>query len=532
MKSSFPKTKLFTTSAKTDVVTSNYPEALLEITGLMPIRLKDLVSIGIKKSRAEVAQVVTIGGTTDPTIAYSKKYTIGIRTTTGKYQSNTDSKYTEFSAVISASQGSAALDRQAIYDKLTSAINASTLNVTASAGSSGNGMTITDGSYFDGTHNANYLFSGLGKSDIRLLYDADNDGGFVHATHFEITTAAVYPVGIGADLQQMGGGIGVYGDQASGSIAFKNALSSAVSGQLYNLFTFRSIVKVNTDIAAGGGWEIIDQECYVDNGTGSATTNLAGYQAFELEIERILYGTVLKAPNSIAAFFGEQPQRQLGIGGLPTGTAGDENMYSWPTEGTSLIHSVLGTQTDVYVLVDADGLILDQDAADNDGMEFHPAYGATSPFRAVVGKGSFSVRTRVTVADVSDADELMIGFRSAVAVQANVTGYDDIIAININAGDILMSTEDANSGTRTNTDTTINLADLGVVELEVRLYANGTTKFLVNDIDYSYLITSPVTHTAGQALIPFIRCLNVAASLPGASFRKLLYINGIIERNA
>lgn len=530
MQKAYPKTALFTTSAKNTVVVGGGSNPTINILGLNPMRISDIANIGIKKSRAAVGQVYTIGGDT-PTLTVGNIYKIAMKRQVAKSQSNFEDYNKVFKVTLDSDKGSAVLNRTHVYAQLASQINLDTsVNITAVA-TAGTSLVLTEDptKYFSGVHNA--ATSGRGANEIKVTRDAN--GGFADSSLVQ-TTAPVYAAGQGADLLKMGAGQGVYGHLVSEAIEGKEALSGASTGQTYNSFVFTSIVPHNSGHGGVAAWNVVTQELYVDNGEGDSATNLAGYRAFELEIERIIYGEIWgSAPGTIGAIFkgATAPSRLGEAGGLPTGSAGDENVYHFADQGVSLMQSILGTQTDLYSQLEADGLRLTQDAADNDGMEFHPQYHASSPYIVTVQSGTYSVRAQIKVGDVSDADEIMIGFRSAVAVQANVTGYDDIIALNIDLGDVQMITEDANSGTRAVTDSLINVADAGVVDLEVRLNNDGTTEFLINDVDYSNLITTPVTHTAGQTLIPFMRCLNAAAGDPEADVAKFFFVNDILARD-
>jgi hypothetical protein len=533
MKSEYAKTDLLTTSAVTSIVELGGASPSFKVGALNPIRFADLASVTFKKGRAEVAKVETIGAD-DPTIAFDgTKYIIEIYNPLDRNQSVHDDVPKKYVASISASVGTAADNRTAIWTILANKINSDTSNgVTAAIVGGDAGMTITDdGSYLSGRHNAQY--GGKFATSIKLVKD-NNGGGFVDATSRSITTEAVYALGVGADLITAGTRIGPFGHLALESTVQNDALNNAVSGQLYNFFGFQSVQPVNYSIGGSvAALQFIYQDVWVDNGEGSSTANLAGYSAFELKLERIVYNVLYKdSPSSIVGFFAGSiaPTMTKAIGGLPTGTAGDENVYHWADQNVSLMQSILGTQTILYSSTYNTGLRLEQDIVDNDGMEFHTSYGSNSPYLITVGSGSYSIRAKMSIGTVGSCDEIYVGFRSAVAVSAAVTGYDDIIALNVDNGDVEMITEDANSGTRAVTDSTVDVADGETVYLEVQLKDDGTTRFLINDVDYSSLIASPVTHTAGQTLIPFVRVLQDASASSDVDLASLIVVPDIINR--
>lgn len=535
MKEVYAKVDLLTTSSVTDIVELGGMSPSFKVGGLNAIRFADLASVTFKKAKAEVAKVETIG-TTTPTIVAGEKYIITIYNPLNTTQSTYDDAPKKYTASLATLSGVAATDRQNIYNILTQKINDDPTNgVVASAGSGGTGMTITDdGNYLSGAHNE--AFGGKYATSIQLIPDEDG-AGFTDATHRVVTTPAQYAIGVGTTLAKWGTTVGPYGWLALESQVQSSELNNAVSGQLYNFFGFESVQPVNYDIKAGvSALNVLYQNIWVDNGEGSSTTNLAGYRAFEYKLERIVYNTLYKnSPSSLIGFFAGsiEPAKLKGDGGLPTGTAGDENVYHFADQNLALMQSILGTQTILYSPIVATGLRLTQDAADNDGMEFHPSYDASSPHLITVGSGTYSIRARVQIGDISDTDEVHIGFREAVAVEATFTGYEDYAALAIDAtdGSLKMRARDA-AGTAKSTDTAINWADGGVHYLEVRLHDDGTTEFLVDDVDYTHLIAAAdvITHTAGQTLIPYIRVLNAAAGDPEVDFANLLVIPDIINR--
>lgn len=205
--------------------------------------------------------------------------------------------------------------------------------------------------------------------------------------------------------------------------------------------------------------------------------------------------------------------------GLPTGTTGDEN-YLITGNGNYFQFHILGTQTILYPTWVQDVSFLPvQDAVDNDGAEWTNGITANSKSAFVVGTDdAFHFRMKLAMADISQYDEIDIGFRKAEAYQADIDNYDELAALNLNLtggdpGDI-QGIQILNGGATDEDDTTDTLADGITVEIEVRVSAAGVVTYL---IDGSAPTTAPTSFTfdTGEVVIPFFHYLidNTAASV-------------------
>jgi hypothetical protein len=138
------------------------------------------------------------------------------------------------------------------------------------------------------------------------------------------------------------------------------------------------------------------------------------------------------------------------------------------------------------------GALVTLDAADNDGFGMDLGYGAAgsevpnSMGAFTVGTDpAFFVRVKLMVADVSDSDQIAVGFvKGGWPVDGLLDTYTDYAVLNIDNGDIKAETR-VNSGTAGAVDTTQNVIDHAsdednAVTLEVRVNAGGVVKFLVN----------------------------------------------------
>lgn len=171
------------------------------------------------------------------------------------------------------------------------------------------------------------------------------------------------------------------------------------------------------------------------------------------------------------------------------------------------------------------GALLVVDAAGDDGIGLDLGYGAASSEDAnsrgafVVGtEEAFFLRVKLMIADVSDSDQVAVGFvKGGWPADGLIDTYTDFALFNIDNGDIKIETR-LNSGTASETDTTDDVADHGssednAVELEVRVDAGGVVTFLVDG-------AAPTTNVTGfefddDTVNAVVLCINDAAGDPG-----------------
>ena len=220
----------------------------------------------------------------------------------------------------------------------------------------------------------------------------------------------------------------------------------------------------------------------------------------------------LKESNLIQEFFDVNPLCGAKLGaGAATGTAGDENIC---VLGASLWeYHILGTQTIVAPSMGVGGLDISLDAADNDGAEFCLGINAANKGVFTVGiDAAFYAKMTFAIADVSDTDDCVFGFRKVEAYQANVDDYDEMAALNVNAGNILFNNI-LNGGATTETDTTNDWADTETHTLEVLVSAAGVVTYKIDGS--APTVTSAFTFDDAEVVVPFFFFLHAAASTAG-----------------
>jgi hypothetical protein len=526
MQTDLTKVNLLTTSDKNDILVSG---GVIKVSGLRDIRLADLISLDIRNQQDEVVQVMTIGGTTDPTITASTKYIVKVGNTRKRNEGAQDSFRTYAYTSPATLTGTAADDRQDVYDNLATLINNDTsADWSANAGSGGTSMTITD--------DADYYKNGR-KGASSVFTPKNSDGtGFIQATHLEESTSAVYAFGVGADIAAKAPVIDPVTGNVIGSpdeeLVFDDA-SGAVTGQDYTGFYFTSIVRANVMTGINGEVYIRhNQLLFVDNGAGTDTTNATGYAATLREAERLAYGFYANDPSSLVLMMEETSLLFDDDGvGAPSNGAGDENLAL--IEGQMLrYHCIGGTATDPVGSLGTVGFDMDRGTpTNNEGLELSADISALNTKEFTVGQTECSFRAEITIADVSGTDDFLVGFRKKEAYQAAVDDYDEMAAFNIGAGAAgRVNTETIlNNAATTTTDTTLtDWADTETHTLEVRVDLDGNVTYLYDDAEPTTV--AAFAFDADEVIIPFIHHLEAADLSGGVDISKWYSIPAIIRR--
>ncbi len=157
----------------------------------------------------------------------------------------------------------------------------------------------------------------------------------------------------------------------------------------------------------------------------------------------------------------------------------------------------------------SDGLVLVHDTADNDGISMtlgrHQRIAANNTTENTKDKGSFVVGTdefflkvKLDIVDVSDADQIAVGFgMGAHPVDGDIDTETDYVGFNTDNGQVNIETVLNNAGT-TVTDTTANWADNGQHTMEIRVSKTGLCKFLYDGIEPATDITDFILDTGDR----------------------------------
>jgi hypothetical protein len=530
------RSALLKTSAATDVKRS---AGKVAITGLQEFLFKNLVSAQQKYYRAEVVQVATAGagsytpaggtpykiklineafGREGSKMAYEKTYTY-----------TTPSDIT----VLGATE---ALQREAIHVALIADINADARNfVVAATLAGGTGFTITDDAgYYPPMLNG----ATNGRQGAPIVIAATNaDGSGFATSSCTITTAAVYSYGVGTTMANNVAVMYNYtGNLISGSLDSPVDASGnpPVAGQQYDSFNFQVVIDnpIPETSSAIFGFKLSEQVVFVDNGLGTATTNLAGFKAFEREAQRVIFDLFKNDPNSVQEWFDKPIAFQGPLGAAPAGTA---NALGWMVSPYgSLNITNIGTQTIVAPVLNATGLLIDQDDTATEGAHVSANEQTLGVQQFVVGKQPFSVVARVVMADWTDA-AFKIGFCKKQAYDATFNNFTDIAAIGNGSsaagttwinGDLFTTNAGLNAAAHVQAISAVAPADGVSVELRLNVAMDGTVTAFVDNVSYPIYSTGTTTmiFDAGDALIPFYRHVNIGGGDPAVSISKFVAV--------
>lgn len=510
---------LFRTSASTDVQCSG---GNILVAGLKSVSKKDITGIYQTLYKAEVAKVSTVSTTAAPTA--STVYQVAVydpcRTTGGYTESPKVYKY-KTSTDLSVEGATAALQREYINLQLIAAINADdTCHATAATSTGGAGFTVTD----DGGYYPVFSQGMTNVKGINSVYTITNSDGSGFASNLaSITTPAVYSYGTGANLLLQNPIVSyVYGNLISGVLDAPPVTSAglpAVTGQNYDGFIITSLKPV---YMAGASNFIAYQDrlqtVFVDNGTGSSTTNLTGFKAFERVFHKLMLQEYVDDASTVVEFFDQPLVFQDPLGAAPTGTA---NTLGWQMgRYTSLNRTNIGTQTIVAPVLSSTGLLLDQDDTAGDGSHTSANQQTLGDQSFVVGKSEYAVVARVVAADWTDT-QFLLGIRKKAVYTASYDDYTDLAAIGGGAadGDSITTFGILNNAATVATDTTVNFADGVSILLMIKVDINGNVTAWANGTSYPIYSagTTALVLDAGDEFIAFYQHVNIGSGDPAVT---------------
>lgn len=519
---------LLRTSAATDVKRSG---GVVTITGLQSFRDRDILAIKQFKYKAEVVQVIAVGGGSY-TPAASTKYTVQLENPAFSIVGNQINPVKRYSyttpADITTLGATAALQREAIHAALVIKINNDAKNFVAAVSlGTGTGFSITDDA---GYYPARVNGASNGRKGATIVKAATNpDGTGFTSSNISTTTSAVYGFGVGARLLQDTPVFSfMTGNLTGGELDAPQTTAGlfAVSGQQYDAFGIQH-VKLSEVPAVSGvqGLKVWEQIVFVDNGSGTDTTNLSGYKAFIREMHKLIFYTFRNDPKTVQEWFDAPIVFQDPLGAAPTGTA---NTLGWQSsQYTALNRTNIGTQTIVAPVLAAAGLLLDQDDTAGEGNHTSANQQTLGAQSFIVGQEEFSVVCTVVAADWTDT-HFMVGFRKKAAYTADYNDYTDLAAIGGGAadGDSITTTGILNNAATVATDTTVNFADGVSIELRIKVAIDGTVTAYANGVAYSILsaASTPLIFDAADEMIAFYQHVNIGNGDPAVTISKFVAV--------
>lgn len=498
------------------------------------------------KFRTEVAQVQTIGGdlyTPTASTAYTVLINDPNRHSYGATQPPIPFTYVT-PPVITTLGGTAALQREAITAQLVTKINAATNTIYATAATltGGAGFTITDAGGYYGPNGPRPV-GGPTVLGANQIYTAKNpDGtGFIDANTRVVTTPAVYAFGVGATLLADKAVIDpMFGNIISGTIiAGSNGQTipsplasdgtSAASGQNYDAFCFSSLVLSDIPtVSSAKGYNIQMDSVFVDNGTGSSTTNLTGFIAFERNMLRGIFSLYRIAPSAQYDFFDQSliASATYPVSGLAVTTTDSPNPgnFVMSAQSTTTMNSntwyinPIGLHTIITPIVGATGLNLVMDATVSKGYELSVPNLTQTPKECVVGKSEYSFYGRVSSSNYAHLGDFAFGLRKKGLYTINTIAYDaaslDFASIGVvhlaSTGLINIQTSKAAAGVvSTSTGTTWTS---GAHDILITVDINGKVRFYIDSVDVTSKQTTAYTFVAGTIIMPFVSAINDGAN--------------------
>lgn len=528
------KSLLLKTSLATDVQQAG---GVLTIGGLQGLRVNNILDIKQIKYRAEVSQVVKIGYS-GYTPTADTKYTVVLewQLSTREGYSGVSKSYSYTTPSVLANIGAtAALQREYIHANLIAKINADQATgatpVTAATLAGGTGLTLTDDAGYyparlNGTTNGR-----KGPTNVYLETNADGSGWVDSSSENIVTTAGVISFGEGQRLlDDMPVISGYYaGNLISGELDCPKTSAGlfATAGQKYDAFLVSALQTAAANAITGQLALVpVEYAIFVDNGTGSSTSNLTGFLAFERMMQKALFGIVYgDDPSAVIEWFDKPIVFQDPLGAAPTGTA---NTLGWQLSPYgSLNRTNIGTQTIVAPVLNATGLLIDQDDTAGDGSHTSANQQTLGVQSFVVGKTECSVVAKIVMADWTDS-HILVGFRKKAAYTADYNDYTDLAAIGSGAaaGDTITTTAILNNAATVATASAASYTDAAAAELLVKVDINGTVTAYVNGVSYPIYSagTTAMVFDAGDELIPFYQHVNIGGGDPAVSISKFVAV--------
>lgn len=374
------------------------------------------------------------------------------------------------------------------------------------------------------------IFAGVptGGTQVLNLLTQTGQAGTINIATGAAMANTVNIGGTGANV------IGLGNTQTGGSVSIGDAMTTGTisiggSGAQTGTLTIAGGTGAQTvAIADSTGGKTVD----IATGAGANTvtigsTNTTSSTVIQAGTGGITFnGTVNELDAKFAASTGDEItfqqspilQSNLNTGAAPTGATGDVNLMMLQS-GVIMEQFILGAgQTIIAPRMTASGLLVSGDLVATEGFEYNFGAARTNSRHAfTIGtSAAFFMEMSFTVADVSGAEPIFMGFRIAAANNATLTAYTDyaLIGLNdaVNTGTVIISTE-LNGGGTTNTNTTDAWVDGATHTLRVNVSATGVVTYLIDGV--APTVTAAFTFDNGDVVCPIFR-LTHGAAVPGA----------------
>lgn len=208
-------------------------------------------------------------------------------------------------------------------------------------------------------------------------------------------------------------------------------------------------------------------------------------------------------------------QSNANTGAAPVVTDTAVNLMSLQDDNLEVYN--IGTKTIIAPRMDASGLLVSLDLTDDEGCEYNWGARNNAKHAFTIGTSpAFALEWNFTIADVTGADPIGIGFRKVEANNSTLESYTDFCWIGVSESDttaVISLKTRLNSGSVTTTDTTDAWTDGETHRLKILVSASGVVTYTIDGS--APTVTAAFTFDDTDVVMPFFHLLHGATS-PGA----------------
>ena len=221
--------------------------------------------------------------------------------------------------------------------------------------------------------------------------------------------------------------------------------------------------------------------------------------------------------------------------GANDGSDGAEYMHYYVDSGLKLfVYNIGAKAAGSSVTGNDNGVNYSYDATNNECIQWSLADANSTGYtkgreaqKYTIGDFPFYARVKLTIEDVSETDFCGFGLRKVEAFQADVNDYDEMVAMNCNAGDIQVASikNNASTAVQVNLDGGTNW-----VNREIHTFTVGVSKSGYCEIEYDDVpkpMNPTFTFDNGDVVTPFFYFLHSTNSTAGVTLIELEHGRGL-----
>ncbi len=203
---------------------------------------------------------------------------------------------------------------------------------------------------------------------------------------------------------------------------------------------------------------------------------------------------------------------------VPT-AADNQSNYFW-VDGNYFEQTQTGALTTLNYVQAATGWTLPTSTNDGAGIELSQGIlaGDATPMKFTVGTDAFFLRVKMIVTTLANTDVVLCGFRNIGAVTdvtSEATGksvYNDKCIMQVGATGAVTATTSVDGTDVTTTATNTPIVSGTAFTFGIYVSAAGVSSFKFDDAADTLLdAASPVTHTSGDVMIPYLAFASTAS---------------------